>query len=225
MSRSSAAATRVRQAETAPSTDPASDPDLAAALRRLRKQTGLTQADLAYEAGVSTSFISQLERSSTDVTFSTLNRICMALGTTVGHLLSPPQPCGTILRKDSCRFLDYNGVDKWVLTRESMGDVDVCLFEFPPGSSTGLRTVTAMERTELWICQSGYLGAELGGAVHILRPGDSLDFASGQPNTIYNPGPERCQALLVIKNHDMGRAAPRAPRGPANRHGDTRREP
>ncbi|MCQ9368827.1 XRE family transcriptional regulator [Brevibacterium sp. 91QC2O2] len=179
--------------------------ELAEAVKNLRKASGFTQAELAKQAGVSTSFISQLERSSSDVTFSTLNRICQALGTTVGHLFAPPAPAGRLLRKDNYRYLDYNGVDKWVLTREEMIDVDICLFDFPIGSSTGLRQPPVSERTELWYCQGGYLGVERQGTVHVLRPGDSIDFPSSRPNTIYNAGPERCSALLVIKNHEPKR--------------------
>jgi transcriptional regulator with XRE-family HTH domain len=181
------------------------DTELAEAVKKLRKRAGLTQAELARDANVSTSFISQLERSSSDVTFSTLNRICQALGTTVGQLFAPPAPLGRTVRKDSYRFLDYNGVDKWVVTREEMVDVDVCLFEFPPESSTGVREALAWDRTELWFCQSGYLGVELEGSVHVLRPGDSIDFSSEHVNTVYNAGPDRCSALLIIKNHQVKR--------------------
>jgi len=179
----------------------ASSADLAAAIRSLRNKAQLTQAELSKQAGVSTSFISQLERSHTDVTISTLNRICAALDTTIGHLFSPPAQQGRIIRKDNCRRLDYNGVDKYVLTREEMNDVDVCLFEFPPGAGTGLRKPPEADRTELWICTSEFLGIELGSDVHILRKGDSLDFSSTQENVVYNPGPNPCEALLIIKNH------------------------
>lgn len=192
----------VNVAPPAASVSEASSADVAAAIRALRNKAQLTQAELAKHAGVSTSFISQLERSHTDVTITTLNRICAALDTTIGHLFSPPaQQPGRIIRKDSYRRFDYNGVDKFVLTREGMVDVDVCMFEFPPGSSTGLRTPSGTSRTELWICKSEFLVIELGADVHILREGDSLDFASTRQNVVYNPGPNPCEALLIIKNH------------------------
>lgn len=174
---------------------------LADSIKHLRTAQKMTQSELASRAGLSTSFISQLERGNTNVTFSTLTRLCAALGTTVGHLFPAPQPHGRIVRFAECRHLDYNGIDKYVLTREEMGDVDVCLFDFPPGSSSGLRLPPGIERTELWICMAGYLGIDIGSDVHLLKSGDSLDFSSAQKNTVYNPGPSTSRVLLIIKNH------------------------
>lgn len=180
-----------------------SSADVATAIKTLRGKSRLTQAELAEQAGVSASFISQLERAHTDVTISTLNRICAALDTTIGQLLSAPtKATSRILRKDNYKRLDYNGVDKFVLTREEMHDVDVCLLSFPPGSSTGLRGVRHPNRTELWICKSEYLGIELGSELHILRESDTLDFPSHRQNIVYNPGPTPSEAILIIKNHE-----------------------
>lgn len=174
---------------------------LAESIKKLRTSQKMTQSELASRAQLSTSFISQLERGNTDVTFSTLTRLCAALGTTIGHLFPADQPSGRIVRFDEYRHLDYNGVDKHVLTREEMADVDVCLFDFPPGSSTGTRVPPGVDRTELWICLTEYLGIDIGSDVHFLKTGDSLDFASDRTNTVYNPGPNSSRALLVIKNH------------------------
>lgn len=174
---------------------------LADSIRNLRTAQKMTQSELASNANLSTSFISQLERGYTNVTFSTLTRVCAALGTTIGHLFPPDKPNGRIVRFDDYRHLDYNGVDKYVLTREEMNDVDVCLFDFPPGSTSGLRLPPGIERTELWICIDGYLGIDVGSDVHLLKSGDSLDFSSAQKNSIYNPGPNTGRAILIIKNH------------------------
>ena len=175
--------------------------DLALALKNLRKATGHTQAALAESAGVSTSFISQLERGSTDVTFTTLTRICSALGTTVGALFEGPRGSGRVVSFESLRKLDYRGVEKYVMTRADMGDVDVCMFVFPSGSSTGPRVPPAVDRSELWICLSEFLAIELEGTVNMLRAGDSIDFNSALINTVYNPGPTTTKALLIIKYH------------------------
>ncbi len=174
---------------------------LAESIRRLRTSQKMTQSDLASRASLSTSFISQLERGSSDITFSTLTRLCAALGTTVGHLFPASRPTGKVVRLDDCKHLDYNGVDKYVLTREEMVDIDVCLFDFPPGSSTGTRVPPGIRRTELWVCSSEYLGIDIGSEVRILKSGDSFSFSSDRTNTVYNPGPLPSRAILIIKNH------------------------
>lgn len=194
-----------KQSVAVVTTDPNRE-DLALALKNLRKVTGLTQSSLAASAGVSTSFISQLERGSTDVTFTTLTRICAALGTTVGALFEAPKNGGRVVSFESLRKLDYHGVEKYVMTRTEMQDVDVCMFVFPPGSSTGIRTPPAVDRSELWICFSEFLAIELDGSVNMLRAGDSIDFDSALVNTVYNPGPTTTQALLIIKYHKNARS-------------------
>lgn len=175
--------------------------DLAPTLRSLRKSCGLTQAALADAADVSTSFISQLERGSTDVTFSTLTRICTALGTTVGSLFDVPSSDGRVAPFERLRRLDYSGVQKYVMTRSEMEGVEVCMFDFPPASSTGPRHPPGFSRTELWICLTEFLAIDLDGAVSMLRVGDSISFRSERINTVYNPGPTETRALLIIKNH------------------------
>lgn len=200
-----ASSSALQSSRVAAVADEPSRSGLASALKSLRKESGLTQAVLAEDAGVSTSFISQLERGSTDVTFSTLTRICAALGTTVGALFEAPRQSGRVLALESCKKLDYRGVDKYVMTRSDMEDVDVCQFEFPSGASTGLRNPPGTDRTELWICVSEFLAVEIEGAVNMLRAGDSIDFSSAQANTVYNPGPAASRALLVIKHHTSKR--------------------
>lgn len=187
-------------------TDDPNREDLALALKKLRKANGHTQSALAEQAGVSTSFISQLERGSTDVTFTTLTRICAALGTTVGSLFEAPKSGGRVVTFESLRKLDYHGVEKYVMTRAEMKGVDVCMFVFPPGSSTGIRTPPAVDRSELWVCLSEFLAIELDGSVNMLRAGDSIDFDSALINTVYNPGPTATRALLIIKYHKDARS-------------------
>lgn len=52
----------------------------------LRKDNGLTQADLAFEVGISTSYLSSIERGTTDSTISTAKRLAKALKTNMNEL-------------------------------------------------------------------------------------------------------------------------------------------
>ncbi len=62
------------------------DPVLAAALRTLRVQRGLTQERLALEANVTTSALSRVERGLANPTWRTLQRITAALGVSLTEL-------------------------------------------------------------------------------------------------------------------------------------------
>jgi transcriptional regulator with XRE-family HTH domain len=59
-------------------------------VRSARKAAGLSQEELAHEAEVDRTYISQVERRQRNLTVSVLARIADALGTTPDRLLIPP---------------------------------------------------------------------------------------------------------------------------------------
>ena len=59
-------------------------------LRRLRHEKGLSQDDLAYEAGVSRSYLSQLEKGAYYASLKILGRLAEALGVEPVELLRAP---------------------------------------------------------------------------------------------------------------------------------------
>lgn len=62
---------------------------LAAAVRRTRKGLGLSQEDLALEAGLDRTYVSQVERGTRNCTIIVLARLAKALKTTPDRLLVP----------------------------------------------------------------------------------------------------------------------------------------
>lgn len=64
------------------------DPDLAlgAAIRRLRERCGVTQEQLAHDAGVTTGTISKLERGTAAPSWATVRQIAAALGVSLVEL-------------------------------------------------------------------------------------------------------------------------------------------
>jgi transcriptional regulator with XRE-family HTH domain len=59
-------------------------------VRALRKAAGLSQEELAHEAGVDRTYVSQVERRQRNVTIVVLARLAKALGTTADQLLVAP---------------------------------------------------------------------------------------------------------------------------------------
>ena len=52
----------------------------------LRKSLGLTQDELAFRAGISSSYLSSIERGITDTTISTVKRLAKALGVSIPEI-------------------------------------------------------------------------------------------------------------------------------------------
>jgi transcriptional regulator with XRE-family HTH domain len=64
---------------------------VAETVRRARKASDLSQEELAFEAGLDRTYISQVERQKRNVTIVVLARIAKALKTTPDRLLVPPR--------------------------------------------------------------------------------------------------------------------------------------
>lgn len=61
-------------------------PALGAAVKQLREQRGTTQEALAYEAGITTGTLSQLERGISNPSWGTLKAVARALGVSMVEL-------------------------------------------------------------------------------------------------------------------------------------------
>jgi transcriptional regulator with XRE-family HTH domain len=65
---------------------PAPDPVLAAVLKRLREDRGLTQEALAFKSGVSISSLGRIETGRTSAAWTTVVQLADALGVSMGEL-------------------------------------------------------------------------------------------------------------------------------------------
>ncbi len=63
------------------------DPALAALLKRLREDRGITQEQLAFDAGITVSALSRIERGLNSPGWTTVRRIADALGVSLGELV------------------------------------------------------------------------------------------------------------------------------------------
>ncbi|UDL96238.1 helix-turn-helix domain-containing protein [Lichenihabitans sp. PAMC28606] len=61
-------------------------------LRRLRVARGLSQENLAVDAGVDRGYVSGIERQSFNPTVDILDRLTVALGTDIAQLFVDPEP-------------------------------------------------------------------------------------------------------------------------------------
>lgn len=71
---------------------------IAASLRRERERAGLSLTEVARQAGVAKSTLSQLEAATGNPSLETLWALCVALDTPFGHLFGPPQPRVQVIR-------------------------------------------------------------------------------------------------------------------------------
>jgi transcriptional regulator with XRE-family HTH domain len=65
-----------------------SDPDLAALLKQLREERDITQEQLAFDAGITVSALSRIERGLNSPGWTTVRRIADALGVSLSELVA-----------------------------------------------------------------------------------------------------------------------------------------
>ena len=73
-------------------------------VRRLRKQRGWTQDDLAKKVGVQRHTIMKLEKGDTAHMHATVAAVALALGTTIDTLQGPPAPAQGVVSPDALRL-------------------------------------------------------------------------------------------------------------------------
>jgi len=167
------------------------------AIRGLRRATLRTIAD---RAGVSESFLSQVERGKASASIASLRRIAGALGVSVADLFEPSgPPLPRVLRREERPSLAFGILGrKLLLTPRPLHALEVFVGEFDPGGSTGTEPYAHGDSEELFVVLAGSAQLELGGEVHELEAGDSIDYRSSTPHRITNTGPDRAEVMWII---------------------------
>ena len=166
------------------------------AIRQLRRRT---LKEIATAAGISESFLSQLERGRTNATIATLQRLATALGIEVSDLFSAGSARPRVIRRDAREFVAWGSQGrKALLTPKPFHSLEVVVARFEPGGSTGDEPYTHGDSEELLIVVEGSVHVQLGTEVHDVTAGDSVHYQSSTPHRVSNPNDETAEVLFVI---------------------------
>src|SRR5438552_2157125 len=174
--------------------------DLGERLRAIRILRRRTLKDVAAAAGVSESFVSQVERGRTSPSVASLQRLSAALGIEVSDLFAPdglPRP--RVLRREARQLVAWGELGrKALLTPKPFHALEVVAAEFEPGGSTGDEPYTHGDSEELLLVVSGRVHMQLGTEVYDLQTGDSVHYRSSTPHRVSNPRADSAEVLFVI---------------------------
>lgn len=159
---------------------------LGSALRARRQELGLTMQAVADAAGLSVGFISQVERDLTAPSLSSLASLAEVLQTPMGAFLTQPEMAGGTTRRDdrATYSVDASGPSYERLSTKFPGS-QLCsvIFHEPPGH----RSEPISHRgEEMFFVLAGEVTVEIEGRIEILRPGDSIHFASTRVHSTWN---------------------------------------
>ena len=173
---------------------------LGARIRSMRQARRLTLRELADRAGVTESFLSQVERGVASPSIASVQRIARALDTSIAELFAADEGAGTVVRVDDRRKIVYQGlgaVDEF-LTRGTDGRLQVIYTTIQPGGGTGDEAYTHDSDEEVVVVLEGSLDLWVGPEHYRLESGDAVTHSSRVPHRNTNPGPGVARVLFCI---------------------------
>lgn len=169
-------------------------------IRALRQARNVTLRELAARAGVTESFLSQVEREVTSPSIASVQRIARALDLAIAELFVEDAPHGRVVRRADRRRITYPGlgaIDEF-LTSNMTGRLQVILSTIEPGGGTGDEPYAHDSDEEVVVVLSGRLELWVADERHLLDEGDSATYSSRLPHRNTNPGPGSAVVLFCV---------------------------
>lgn len=171
-------------------------------LRELRKAERLTLKDVAAGAGISVSYLSQIERNVSRLPIGVLKRIADVLGVHM-HWFFQPGADGAaeerkiVVRAGHRRNLTFTGlgITEELLSPDLSGPLELLISTIHPGADSEFYE---HDGSEAGLVMSGDLELWVGEQHFRLHAGDSFAFKSTEPHRCANSGREPTKVLWVI---------------------------
>ncbi len=177
---------------------------LAARLRRLRAERGLTLDALADRAAVSRATISLIERGESSPTAAVLDRLAAGLGVSIASLFAEEARADASpvsRRADQASWRDpATGYVRRNLSPPSFpSPIELVEVRLPAGArvayDTASRTVGLSQ--QIWVLE-GRVEVSLGAVTHRLDAGDCLAMRIDRPTAFRNPAKRPVRYLLAL---------------------------
>lgn len=172
-------------------------------IRSIRKRQEITLKELAEKTGLSIGYISQIERSLTDPSLSTLRKISGALGVPT-YLFLGDEPHGSLtLRKEEMIQLSQpnSNVRYQIMSPMPTGEFEpqslVARFELAPRSVDGELPVIHPSE-EIVLLEHGTLDVIINGNSVRLEAGDTTLIRSNLPHIFSNPTDEIAMGYSIL---------------------------
>ena len=172
-------------------------------IRSIRKRQEITLKELAEKTGLSIGYISQIERSLTDPSLSTLRKISGALGVPT-YLFLGDEPHGSLtLRKEEMIQLSQpnSNVRYQIMSPMPTGEFEpqslVARFELAPRSVDGELPVIHPSE-EIVLLERGTLDVIINGNSVRLEAGDTTLIRSNLPHIFSNPTDEIAMGYSIL---------------------------
>jgi transcriptional regulator with XRE-family HTH domain len=171
-------------------------------IRTVRERRKLTLREVAEQAGVSESLVSQIERNRVSPAIDTLLALADVLDLDPEYLFADwrRDRAVHIVRENERHSFTKPGVLYERLAqvegRERIG-IEAYHITLEPGAKTGSAEY-GHPGWELGVVEAGKAELTVGNHTYALKPGDSASFRSESPHIVANPGEETLRLFWVI---------------------------
>ncbi|ALE04374.1 XRE family transcriptional regulator (plasmid) [Arthrobacter sp. ERGS1:01] len=176
-------------------------------VRAMRKEKGMTLADLSEITGLSPAIVSQIERGLANPSFTTLAQLAHGLDIPVGKFFIGQEASKSpVVRSSERKNLkgvtreSVGGAVHELLTPGVNGGIEAQWIMTPPGHDTS-STPFSHSGEEFCYIISGRKDVFLDGVRHTLGEGDSITYSSEIPHWYKNSYEEVCVAIWVNAPH------------------------
>lgn len=171
-----------------------------AKLRERRRELDMTLDDVAKAIGLTTSFVSDVERDRASPSVNSLLALCEVLRLRVGSLFDDGGE-KSVIRRNERRPIKLGGigVQDYLLSPSSQTRFQAILSEMQPGAR-GSEELYSLRADEVFVMATeGEVVINIEGELTHLLPGDSMTYDPRLPHTFHNPSRTRkTTALFVI---------------------------
>ena len=187
--------------------------DLGARIRQARQQRGWTLEGLSQRSGLSTGFLSQVERGQSTLSIVSLSAICRALDLRIETLFSSDRPlseAAPVVTKATQQLhirVGTSPVTYGYLTRQlpAAPVQELLIAEFPPSTEP---TESTHEGEEFGYVLTGKLRLRLRDEVFSLEAGDSYRVHATEPHAYSTPANSGARILMAVTQRFIGAGAP-----------------
>jgi transcriptional regulator with XRE-family HTH domain len=174
------------------------DEALGGRIRAARGRRGLSVAELAAQAGVSKSLVSQIERAIAAPSIDTVRRLASVLQVPVFSLFLEELDDGMVVRRAQRRVVRYpgSGATREILSPSLSGRMVLVWVTFPAGED-GREPVRHVGEESVVVIR-GSLEVQIGNQVVRLEAGDSMTFDPDAPHAFRNPSDDVTEIVTAI---------------------------
>ena len=160
--------------------------NLAANIRKLRDERGLSQQRMAELSGIPRPTWASLESGSANPTLAVLQKVATAMQVSIEELIGTPKAEVQFFRAGFCKPRRRGGGSQRQLIPEKIPGLEIDRFELDPGG-----VITGVPHTqgtrEYLSCEAGSIELFVSGERWLLAAGDAIVFRGDQKHSYRNP--------------------------------------